>query len=106
MVKWDTFDQISDPKSYGGVDHVNGGVESPCQPSLSYIRVYRSVQENSWYIRPQTGENRASRPLCHPQAPDRQISSWVGDHQRIPAVVCFCIFGSCFLVKRWIGNVF
>ncbi|KAL2073811.1 hypothetical protein VTL71DRAFT_11137 [Oculimacula yallundae] len=34
-----------------------------------------------------TGENWASRPLCHTQAPDRQISSWVGDHQRIPAVI-------------------
>ena len=42
------------------------------------------------HIRPQTGENWASRPLCHTQAPDRWISSWVGDHQRIPTVVCFC----------------
>ncbi|TVY54572.1 hypothetical protein LCER1_G005429 [Lachnellula cervina] len=39
-----------------------------------------------------TEENWASRPLCHTQASDRQISSWVGDHQRIPAVVCFCLF--------------
>jgi hypothetical protein len=44
------------------------------------------------HIRPQTEENWASRPLCHTQASDRQISSWVGDHQRIPAVVCFYIF--------------
>jgi hypothetical protein len=22
----------------------------------------------------------------------RQVSSWVGDHQRIPAVDCFCLF--------------
>ncbi|KAF8851854.1 hypothetical protein BDZ45DRAFT_730633 [Acephala macrosclerotiorum] len=34
----------------------------------------------------QTEEHWASRPLCHTQASDRQISSWVGDHQRIPAV--------------------
>jgi hypothetical protein len=40
------------------------------------------------HIRPQTVENWASRPLCHTQATDRQISSWVGDDQRIPAVVC------------------
>ncbi|RDL36695.1 Condensin complex subunit 2 [Venustampulla echinocandica] len=33
-----------------------------------------------------TEEKWASRPLCHTQASDRQISSWVGDHQRIPAV--------------------
>jgi hypothetical protein len=44
------------------------------------------------HIQPQTKENWASRPLCHTQASDRQISSWVGDHQRIPAVVCFCPF--------------
>jgi hypothetical protein len=43
--------------------------------------------------------NWASRPLCHTQALDRQISSWVGDHQRIPAVVCFCIFWLAFSVR-------
>ncbi|OWP00443.1 hypothetical protein B2J93_754 [Marssonina coronariae] len=38
-----------------------------------------------------TEENWASRPLCQTQASDRQTSSWVGDHQRIPAVVCFAL---------------
>jgi hypothetical protein len=47
---------------------------------------------------PQTKENWASRPLCHTQASDRQISSWVGDHQRIPAVVCF-FFGFCAMLS-------
>ncbi len=28
-----------------------------------------------------------------------RISSWVGDDQRIPAVVCFCIFGISFLLS-------
>ena len=55
------------------------------------------------YIRPQTEENWASRPLCHTQASDRQISSWVGDHQRIPVVVCNFLgaffFGFLFLFK-------
>ncbi|CAD6447834.1 90dde13d-292a-4651-93b4-1c553ad6b48e [Sclerotinia trifoliorum] len=32
-------------------------------------------------------KNWASRPLCHTQASDRWISSWVGDHQRIPTVI-------------------
>ena len=27
--------------------------------------------------------------IDHPQATRRLVSSWVGDHQRIPAVVCF-----------------
>jgi len=47
--------------------------------------------------------NWASRPLCHTQALDRQISSWVGDHQRIPAVVCFWIFWRGFSVR---GEIF
>jgi len=39
-------------------------------------------------MRLQEEENWASRPLCYKQASDRQISSWVGDDQRIPAVAC------------------
>jgi hypothetical protein len=63
------------------------GQQNPTRSNLSRF-IYPS-----WisfcHIRPQTEENWASRPLCHTQASDRQISSWVGDHQRIPAVVCF-----------------
>ena len=44
------------------------------------------------HIRPQTEENMVSRPLCLNQASDRSVSSWVGDHQRIPVVVCFFSF--------------
>ncbi|KAH6963708.1 hypothetical protein DER45DRAFT_534932 [Fusarium avenaceum] len=36
-------------------------------------------------------ENTGSRPLSHSQATNRRISSWVGDDQRIPAVVV--VFG-------------
>ena len=46
--------------------------------------------------RPQAAENWASRPLCHTQAVDRQISTTVGDHAGIPAVVRFVLFVSCF----------
>ncbi|KAM5521124.1 hypothetical protein FOXYSP1_15014 [Fusarium oxysporum f. sp. phaseoli] len=41
------------------------------------------------YIRPKLVENTGSRPLSHSQAAKRWISSWVGDDQRIPGVVCF-----------------
>ncbi|KAF2704483.1 hypothetical protein K504DRAFT_117284, partial [Pleomassaria siparia CBS 279.74] len=45
-----------------------------------------------FHIRPQDNENNASRLLCDIQALYRRISSQVGDHWRIPAVVCFCHF--------------
>ena len=50
------------------------------------------------HIRPKLVENTGSRPLSHSQAAKRWISSWVGDDQRIPGVVCsFCSFCSfCF----------
>ena len=40
------------------------------------------------HIRPYLPENTGSRPLSHSQANEGRISSWVGDDQRIPAVVC------------------
>ena len=43
------------------------------------------------HIRPQVGENRASRPISRTQAPNRSVSIAVGDHARILAVVCFFI---------------
>jgi hypothetical protein len=58
---------------------------------ITYLR-YIFEKKHFYHIRSQTEENWASRPLCHTQASDRQVSSWVGDHQRIPAVVCFCCF--------------
>ena len=48
------------------------------------------------YIRPQTEENTATRPLCQSQAPDRPISSWVGDHQRIQVAVYFFFLFALF----------
>ena len=75
--------------------------------SSHFLRLYRANQYNYCHIQPQTEENWASRPLCHTQASDRQISSWLGDHQRIPAVVCFilsAIFLFCiefFLLMQW-----
>ena len=59
---------------------------------LGYILSYASTQ----YIRPQTEENTASRPLCQSQAPDRPISSWVGDHQRIQVAVYLLLFFALF----------
>jgi hypothetical protein len=48
------------------------------------------------YIRPYPLENSGSRPLSHRQASEGQTSSWVGDDQRIPGVVCFCFLHSNF----------
>jgi hypothetical protein len=42
-------------------------------------------------------ENRASRPLSRSQTIRRHVSSWVGDHQRIHAVDCFCYLATCEL---------
>ncbi|RAH43927.1 hypothetical protein BO95DRAFT_192366 [Aspergillus brunneoviolaceus CBS 621.78] len=54
------------------------------------ITVYKNdTHAYSYHIRPQGVENRASRPLSRTQATRREVSSWVGDHQRIPSVVCF-----------------
>jgi hypothetical protein len=44
---------------------------------------------SNFHIRPYLPENTGSRPLSHSQAGKGRISSWVGDDQRIPAVVCF-----------------
>jgi hypothetical protein len=43
-------------------------------------------------------ENSGSRLLPHRQAINRQISSWVGDHQRTPAVVCLFFFAHFLLI--------
>ncbi|EHA23286.1 hypothetical protein ASPNIDRAFT_37299 [Aspergillus niger ATCC 1015] len=50
--------------------------------------LYNLLHERNKYIRPQGVENRASRPLSRTQATRRDVSSWVGDHQRIPSVLC------------------
>ena len=43
------------------------------------------------HIRPYPLENSGSRLLSHRQASEGQTSSWVGDDQRIPGVVCFLL---------------
>ena len=50
--------------------------------------LYSLSQLKYLHIRPYLPENTGSRPLSHSQAGKGQISSWVGDDQRIPAVVC------------------
>jgi hypothetical protein len=50
------------------------------------------------HIRPYPLENTGSRPLSQRQASEGLISSWVGDDQRIPAVVC--LFFLLFVVIR------
>ena len=52
------------------------------------------------HIRPYPVENTGSRPLSQSQAAEGLISSWVGDDQRIPAVVCFCCFDLFFFHYR------
>ncbi|KAL2024298.1 hypothetical protein VTK56DRAFT_8780 [Thermocarpiscus australiensis] len=54
------------------------------------------------HIRPYPLESTASRPLCPSQTSEGRTSSWVGDDQRIPGVVCsflpffFVVFGFWF----------
>ena len=43
------------------------------------------------HIRPYLRKNTGSRPLSPRQIRESQTSSWVGDDQRIPGVVCFCL---------------
>ena len=61
------------------------------------------------HIRPKLVENTGSRLLPHHQAAKRRISSWVGDDQRIPGVVCFLvssIFDDIQISKygNWLGG--
>jgi hypothetical protein len=61
---------------------------------VTFYKLYNLHLLSNEYIRPQALENTGSRPLSLSQAGDRLISSWVGDDQRIPAVVCFFfVFG-------------
>ncbi|ESZ97999.1 mannitol 1-phosphate dehydrogenase [Sclerotinia borealis F-4128] len=60
------------------------------------VRIMREVMEG----KRETEENWASRPLCHTQASDRWISSWVGDHQRIPTVVCILFSAPAFVLPN------
>jgi hypothetical protein len=59
------------------------------------------------HIRPKVVENTGSRPLSHSQATNRRISSWVGDDQRIPAVVCFLLGAFLVVLDFWlrIGSI-
>src|SRR6478735_3095651 len=65
------------------------------------------TERTSKHIRPYLQENTGSRPLSHSQACKGRISSWVGDDQRIPAVVCFLLIlliTSFFLQVMYTGN--
>ena len=52
---------------------------------------YKTSSSDTNHIRPYLVENTGSRPLSQSQAAEGLISSWVGDDQRIPAVVCFFV---------------
>ena len=58
-------------------------------PPTSTAVLITQVFPLHYHIRPQVGENRASRPISRTQAPNRLVSIAVGDHARILAVVCF-----------------
>jgi hypothetical protein len=60
-------------------------LELPANPDALIV----SKPHPSHRIRPKLAENTGSRPLAQSQAAKRRISSWVGDDQRIPSVVCF-----------------
>ena len=71
-------------------------------PRISHAGVLRIIthfQRKNYHIRPYPLENSGSRPLSHRQTSEGQTSSWVGDDQRIPGVVCFCFLG-CFPFLR------
>ena len=55
----------------------------------------------NFHIRPYPLENSGSRPLSHRQASEGQTSSWVGDDQRIPGVVCLFAVLSTFFLLGW-----
>ncbi|KAH7358340.1 hypothetical protein B0T11DRAFT_284246 [Plectosphaerella cucumerina] len=58
--------------------------------------------EGSYHIRPHPLENTGSRPLSQSQANEGRSSSWVGDDQRMPGVVCFWWFDFCLQSRsRW-----
>jgi hypothetical protein len=61
--------------------------------------------QTSYHIRPQLVENTGSRPLPHRQAAKRRISSWVGDDQRIPGVVCLLLVFDLFVVRYISSNL-
>ena len=56
---------------------------------LLFTSLYVLFLRLVWYIRPYLEEKMASRPLCLNKDSKGLTSSWVGDDQRIPAVVCF-----------------
>ena len=51
-----------------------------------------------FHIRPQPPEKSGSRLISERQTSERRISSWVGDDQRTPGVVCFLHIQICFLL--------
>ena len=62
--------------------------------------LYKHCNGDTRHIRPYLVENTGSRPLSQSQAAKGLISSWVGDDQRIPAVVCFLV-SFTFLPFDW-----
>ena len=70
-------------------------LRTPTQMFLT--QAYKHHTKYHHHMRPYPVENTGSRPLSHSQAAEGWISSWVGDDQRIPGVVCFLRFFSfCF----------
>ena len=83
--------------SIGPTGTLNNVLEhtSPKQTNVLYMY---NIFNNFLRIRPYLAEYSASRPICRPQAAKGPVSSWVGDHQRILTVECFC----CFCRFRWV----
>ena len=61
-------------------------MSEPTYPTFMYI-----ISCRCWHIRPYSLEYSGSRLLPVRQTSEGQISSWVGDDQRTPAVVCFLL---------------
>ena len=73
------------------------------QTFLTWLQQYiYSVLSFILRNRPYLSENRGSRPITRTQADEGQISSWVGDDQRIPAVDCFAyLFLGVSVLRQW-----
>ncbi|KAL2142718.1 hypothetical protein VTI28DRAFT_806 [Corynascus sepedonium] len=60
--------------------------------SLYHCLSYTGHSVTDYHIRPYLLGNSGSRPLSQRQTNKGSSSSWVGDDQRMPGVVCFCSF--------------
>ena len=67
-------------------------------PSLKHTGAERTM---TWYHHLYLPCRSTQRPIDRAEATRREVSSWVGDHQRIPPVVCISIFAFIDNIDRY-----